>query len=479
MAQAVVSLSPQSGTSNFLDDTDAFARSAAMGSAFVGIADDGSALVDNPAGLAFLSQTQVLTNSNLWLVDTFQETLLIGIPNSPGWGGWALAGSYLDFGTFQGRDAAGNLAGNYSADLFVLKAGWGLEVFRGFSLGVGLQGVQTDLAGDSSWAFAPDLGLLVKLTERLRLGAACDDIEVNPSPGVAGTVFHLGASLEIPMDPASRLLTALSGTLDPSTFDGLQAGLEYGLQKTLFIRVGYQLPLEYNGTSGLTGFTAGIGFEFSGLKLDYAFLPYGELGASHRLSLGYWFGPPEAAASVPSAPPGGGPSPLAGLPQKIPSNPAPNRQVSGTPPGSFPCQGLRLPPYDVGKVEGLGGIIPKPTADPTPPADGDQVPLHYSPETENPSGDNGPLIVQFDFPSDAAVQGKSLEEQGRCLEAVQVYLAAVKEDPQDASAWQALGGLYYRLKYKDDAVYCFEQVVGLEPDEKDLAGWLERYKATR
>jgi hypothetical protein len=478
LAQAAVSLSPQSGTSNFLDDTSSFARSAAMGSAFVGIADDASALVDNPAGLAYLSQAQVLTNSNLWLVDTYQETLLLGIPNSPGWGGWAFAGSFLDFGTFQGRDATGTLAPNYSADLLILKAGWGLEIFKGLSLGAGLQGAETNLVGESSWVFAPDLGILFKPNERLRLGAAFDDIEVNPSPGTAGTVFHLGASLEIPLDPTSRLLTALTGTLDPSTFNGLEAGMEYGLQKALFLRAGYQMPLEDTGVSGLTGFTAGVGFEFSGLKLDYAYLPYGELGASHRLSLGYWFGSGKPAASTPSPSPGWTPPPVAGLPQPpIPSTQS--RQVPGAPPGSFPCEGFSLPPDDIGKVEGLGTIVPKPTAVPTPPAGGVQTPLNYSPDRENPPGDQGPLVVEFDFLSDAAAQGKSLEKQGRCLEAVQLYLNAVKKDPQDASAWQELGNLYYRLKYKDDAIYCFEQVIGLEPDKKDLAGWLERYQATR
>ena len=37
------------------------------------------------------------------------------------------------------------------------------------------------------------------------------------------------------------------------------------------------------------GFFAGVGFEYSGFNLDYALLPYGDLGSAHRFSLGVRF----------------------------------------------------------------------------------------------------------------------------------------------------------------------------------------------
>ena len=36
---------------------------------------------------------------------------------------------------------------------------------------------------------------------------------------------------------------------------------------------------------GLTGVTLGAGVEFHGLSVDYAFLPYGDLGSTHRVGL--------------------------------------------------------------------------------------------------------------------------------------------------------------------------------------------------
>lgn len=81
---------PASSQTNSLDNNNEAARSAAMGSAFAGVADDASALFSNPAGLAFLRQGQLFLNSDLWLVGTFQETALVGLPVN-GLGGFGFA----------------------------------------------------------------------------------------------------------------------------------------------------------------------------------------------------------------------------------------------------------------------------------------------------------------------------------------------------------------------------------------------------
>ncbi|MBI4064288.1 MAG: hypothetical protein HY401_08330, partial [Elusimicrobia bacterium] len=37
------------------------------------------------------------------------------------------------------------------------------------------------------------------------------------------------------------------------------------------------------------GIAAGLGFKHMGLNIDYAFVPFGNLGNTHRVSLGYRF----------------------------------------------------------------------------------------------------------------------------------------------------------------------------------------------
>ncbi|HTC22299.1 MAG TPA: PorV/PorQ family protein [bacterium] len=406
-----------SGPSNSIDNLNSSARSGAMGSASVGAADDASALFSNPAGLAFLRQGEALMNSNFWLVDTFQETGLLNIPAIPGWGGLGFAGSFLNYGTFEGRDEAGSLAPNYSADNLFLKAGWGYAVLENLSLGMALQGSQTGLAGNTYWNLGLEFGALMKLSEALRVGADWDDIGLNQASETAGTAFHLGASVEAPIDSANRLLTAVSGAFEAGAVSYLQMGLEYGLQESFFLRAGYQAALGDNEIGGLTGLTAGVGFKLSELRLDYAYLPYGELGASHEISLGYQFGtnaPAEEAFAQPKA---------------IPT---------------------------------------------VPPAGASQT---GPPQAENPPAAKDPLNLEFDLPSDSTLAGKELEKQGKYPEAIQSYQQSLQEDPQDTTAWMALGDLYLRLSQKEKAIPCFQQVILLEPENQKLSDWLKQNQA--
>jgi hypothetical protein len=40
---------------------------------------------------------------------------------------------------------------------------------------------------------------------------------------------------------------------------------------------------------GFTGFSAGAGFDFSALRLDYAWVPFGDLGTVNRITIAFRF----------------------------------------------------------------------------------------------------------------------------------------------------------------------------------------------
>lgn len=471
--------------SNFLDDTNAFARSAALGSAFTGVADDASALIDNPAGLGSLDHTQILTNSNLWLVDTLEETALVGVPISPQWGSWALAASYMDFGNFQGRDQNGNPTSEYNADLALFKAGWGVPLMRALSLGMGLQGIQTNLAGSLSWDFTGDLGILWGPAERFQVGAACDNL--NAVPGNGGPDLHLGASYKFPFGGNTNLLLAVGGTLQASTLGFLQGGAEFGFVGQFFLRAGYQQAFQDQEISGLTGLTVGTGLKLSGLVIDYAYLPYGELGVSNRITVGYEFGGPspkgngEAAGSA--RPAKGPPPPASGSASGTLSREgtAPSTVQGGastiigsSPQGPSPTGEGGREPNAAGSSPAPKGIASASSGNPNGPP----VTAGPPPMTDR-TGAKDSLTVEFDFSSDPTAPGRDLEKQGRYKEAAQVYMACLKKDPRDASAWMALGNVYYRFGKKKYAVQCYEQVIKLEPGNKKLSQWLEQYKGVQ
>ena len=65
------------------------------------------------------------------------------------------------------------------------------------------------------------------------------------------------------------------------------------------LRVGYQLPFYDDQIMGFSNFTAGVGFRISTFTLDYAYLPFGTLGTSNRVSLGFQFDLPKEVVNVP------------------------------------------------------------------------------------------------------------------------------------------------------------------------------------
>ena len=71
------------------------------------------------------------------------------------------------------------------------------------------------------------------------------------------------------------------------------AGAEIYLFNTLALRAGYNSKIadtELGKTTSLTnGLTVGAGLKLGKLNLDYAFVPYGEIGDTHRMSLGVRF----------------------------------------------------------------------------------------------------------------------------------------------------------------------------------------------
>lgn len=415
-SSALASSLPGYDRSNPLDNAIDLPRASAMGSAFVGVSDDASALFSNPSGLGFLDQGQVFLNSDFWLVGTFQESAVVGLPISPG-EGVGLAVHYLDYGSFEGRDTSGIPTKPYGANRWGIQGGWGMEVLKDLAFGIGLGDSQTTLAGVTNNHLYSDLGLLLRMDPGLRFGVSY----LNGGLSTAGTssedAIDLGASYATDLDPNTHLLASIGTSFEPQGPQYFQIGAEMMVEQRLFLRAGFQTALTDMGLIGLSDLTAGVGLRFSDMSLDYAFLPYGELGTVHQISLGYQFGASD--------------------------RPAPLRKKAPA-------------------------LTAQPSPSPTP-----------SPGTVQPREVQGPqdkdsLIVQFEDP-DAATDPSNAADLGS-LDKVKTALAAVKADPQSAFAWYSLGNAYREIKQREYAVKCYESVLKLQPGNKKLSEWLEKYK---
>jgi len=66
-------------------------------------------------------------------------------------------------------------------------------------------------------------------------------------------------------------------------------GAEYWLKNVLALRSGYRFGYDTSSLGGIVGLGVGAGVKIWGVTLDYAFVPFGDLGDTHRVSFGAKF----------------------------------------------------------------------------------------------------------------------------------------------------------------------------------------------
>ena len=446
-AQVFQSNSSAIGVYNPLDNTNVPARVAAMGSAFVAVADNGSALFSNPAGLASLSKGEISLLSDFGWVGAFRETATVILPLGP-MGGVGLAGGYTDYGSVTGRDEFGALAPSYGAGSLDLRAGWGRSLAKKLSAGFELRVWQQSLADTGYSFFTPELGVLFQPLANLRLGLDYAVPLGGTWQGSLVSTLKAGASWLGPLDRDFRLLAAVGGSFESNSTDGLQTGIEVSYLSRFFLRGGYQARLQGGGYEGLS---LGAGVVLGGLILDYAYSPNGDLTDYHRFSLTYPFET-------------GGGSSTAGVTTGTRSTSVSNA-IS---PVSKAQLGANSP------VTSTASVLATPTTV-TPISQGPPPIGAAKPAGVQSAQDR--LTLKFNIPADFTSQGDALEAQGHFSEAVPLYRQALQQDSNDLFAWWGLGTAYYKLGQKAPAITCFEKVLQLKPDNQALSDWLHQYQA--
>jgi outer membrane protein OmpA-like peptidoglycan-associated protein len=139
------------------------------------------------------------------------------------------------------------------------------------------------------------LGNLPFLPESMPLGISIQNIgsgfKVNKDRSdsdVAPTELKIGTGFEL-MTGKMRLSTDISQIVDSKLAIGI--GLEYGIMNNIVqLRGGYKYKIGGMDLGTMAGLRLGFGVVFYDTNIDYAFAPQGDLGITHRVSLGYKFG---------------------------------------------------------------------------------------------------------------------------------------------------------------------------------------------
>jgi len=302
------------------------ARYNGLGEAGTALSQDATSVWWNPAGLAFAGDNyngQAHAMHSKLVPDLADDISLswIGYTSRLGTGNFGTGLTYLSMGDQVATNDAGEVIGNFTSYMFALTTAYGTRISENVGVGFGVKYYRDKLAPDevlqdgtggtgSTYAF--DAGLLWKIPAMkmnvavavANLGKAIkhvDDAQSDPLPrkitfGVARSLFYTDATSLLFV--ADYLVPLMDWNEDQDDygfapdFDESEwgAGLEWGYDKSLFLRIGYK-----KGTGQISDMTWGLGLDLGkwvgqDILFGYAAIPQAKgLAKVNRFSIGYNF----------------------------------------------------------------------------------------------------------------------------------------------------------------------------------------------
>ena len=257
----------------------------------------------NPAGTAAAGRSSALSYEAL-LESSARTALVFTAPS--GRGAFSAGLIYNDLSPgLEKLDGAGGGSGDVIAAYdAALGAGWARRS-GWLDYGFVLKYIKSRLDSAAGSSVALDAGLVFREAppSKTELGLALRNfgppiklgLEAAPLP------FELGGSIKWKYTPDFNILIEGRLPSDHSPYLAFAGEwfLPYSARSGLFLRSGLNFR-NYDDHGFMGAFAGGFGLKFGGASVDYAFTPYGELGAAHRMTAGLAWGG-GAAQAVPAA----------------------------------------------------------------------------------------------------------------------------------------------------------------------------------
>ncbi|MDI6780981.1 MAG: PorV/PorQ family protein [bacterium] len=253
------------------------ARPVAMGEAFCGLADDINALYWNPAGLTQLSKIESSLMHAEWLEGMRYEFVGYSQPLNDDVIGCSLV--YFDYGDLIGRDINDTPTGNFGAYNLIGSLAYGMDYSPSLSLGINTKLIFQKHENEDALGICLDTGMLYKM-KALSFGAVLQNL--GPKMRFVSKGFSLpltlkiGAAYKLPVDGLVMVLD-MNKVIDNNS--QVNAGVEWTIR-------GFAIRCGINSTKELNkGICGGVGFKLGDYDIDYAYVPFGDICNTHRVSL--------------------------------------------------------------------------------------------------------------------------------------------------------------------------------------------------
>lgn len=307
--------SPASGPGTYLAsflEIDPGARQMGMGGAFVGLADDAIAAYYNPAGLRFLTGSEVHFNNATWPAGLSYQYLAYGFRHSFLPGSFGLSWTVLQMSPYLEKTEYFNPESGFGVGIhdyvdagdMAFGGSYCWDFGGGLSAGATLKWYHLAMAEAFCEGVCGDLGVLYDTAFRnLRVGAVIQNIGPSNrwartgSPTGFGEDFPLpvtyraGASMRIYDVVRHRVVVAGDYKRPPYGQHKAHVGVEYTFNRGpiyVYGRAGYRFGYDEES------FTAGVGARFPSsaeteARVDYAYVDMGRLDYSQRIALNFAF----------------------------------------------------------------------------------------------------------------------------------------------------------------------------------------------
>ena len=270
------------------------ARAAALGEAYSAVANEASAVYWNPAALTLIEGRSLIVTHAPYLGSSFLDYAAYG-QNFGKSGALGVGVQYFSAGQLT-RTENYIPVGNFTPYDLAVSAGYGTVLrdtglpLDGFAVGVTGKFIQCHIL-NSGRAEALDLGALspAYLGGRLRLAFTATNL--------GGTLKYDQISEDLPaafrlggvfgLVPGKWLVSA-DAVFARNDRPSFGAGTEYTLVSAGELRFSGRAGYNSRTASSVTGFNGasfGAGAGFGRFDIDYAFVPFGSLGQTHRISL--------------------------------------------------------------------------------------------------------------------------------------------------------------------------------------------------
>ena len=267
------------------------ARYVGMGGAGTAIANDANTVYWNPGLIAKAKVNAVDLMHAIYAEDASYSYvgLIMKINDKNAFG---VSGQFFTSGEMETFDDTGMETGTITPYDGAVSLAYALNI-KGFGIGAGAKFIQSQIINTANcYALSFGISFPDLFEERVLTGFSVTNIGV-------GEGLKYGKEIEkLPMGMRfgagvflleNLLITADAGKVEDRDIyvaAGIEYTLEIGKDMNMALRGGYNTISE---SGEMSGASAGFGIESKSAALDYAFVPMGNLGDTHRISITFFW----------------------------------------------------------------------------------------------------------------------------------------------------------------------------------------------